>query len=172
MEETRYWPRLGMRVTKRTALEAAERMGGQASFFDDEMEEFVMTDNLPSDAKSEVERLFESPNTTDKFADDSHTVILESLTLHRQRKKKIMRFRKELKTFELEGKVEMLAEYVDAGKTEIEAQRMYEVELKREKDALVATKYNEWFDGEVIKIQKKYGVYKEQTVIDVDEEEE
>ena len=161
MEETRYWPRLGMRVTKRTALEAAERMGGQASFFDDEMEEFVMTDNLPSDAKSEVERLFESPNTTDKFADDSHTVILESLTLHRQRKKKIMRFRKELKTFEL-----------DAGKTEIEAQRMYEVELKREKDALVATKYNEWFDGEVIKIQKKYGVYKEQTVIDVDDEEE
>jgi hypothetical protein len=49
---------------------------------------------------------------------------------------------------------------------------MYEVELKREKDALVATKYNEWFDGEVIKIQKKYGVYKEQTVIDVDDEEE
>ena len=50
VEETRYWPRLGLRVTKKMALEAAERMSGQASYYDDEAEEFVMTDNSTTSA--------------------------------------------------------------------------------------------------------------------------
>jgi len=162
VEETRYWPRLGLRVTKKLALEAAERMSGQSSFYDDEVEEFVMTDNHANDAVSEVERLFDAPDESDEVADAKHTVILKSMQLHKQRRTKIKEFRKHInETFVFEDAEEYVQELVESGYTPEKANAEYKVEKKRRKDAEVNRLWDEWFDAEVIKLQKEYGTYKE-----------
>ena len=172
VEETRYWPRLGLRVTKKVALEAAERMGGQASFFDDEMEEFVMTDNLPTDAQSEVERLFNAPDGTDENADNTHTVILKTMQLHTQRKAKIIQYRKDLKDFTIDDEEAFVQELVERGYTPEKANEELVVETKRQKDTEVNRLYTEWLDENVIGLQKEYGIYKDNEVIDIELNEE
>jgi hypothetical protein len=176
VEETRYWPRLGLRVTKKVALEAAERMGGQASFYDDEMEEFVMTDNLPTDAQSEVERLFDAPDTTDENADSTHTVILKTMELHTQRRAKVIQYRKDLKDFTIDDEEAYVQELVENGYTPEKANEELVLETKRQKDAEVNRLYTEWLDEKVIALQKEHGIYKESQVIEIEmnetEEEE
>mgnify|MGYP006883090718 FL=1 len=176
VEETRYWPRLGLRVTKKVALEAAERMGGQASFYDDEMEEFVMTDNLPTDAQSEVQRLFDAPDNTDENADNAHTVILKTMQLHRQRKAKIIQYRKDLKDFTIDDEEAYVQELVENGYTPEKANDELTIETKRQKDAEVNRLYTEWLDENVIALQKEHGIYKDSEVIEIEmnetEEEE
>ena len=174
VEETRYWPRLGLRVTKRVALEAAERMGGQASFYDDEMEEFVMTDNLPSNAQTEVDRLFEAPDNTDEDADNTHTVILKTMELHTQRKAKIIQYRKDLKDFTIDDEEAYVQELVEKGYTPENANAELLIETKRQKDTEVNRLYTEWLDEKVIALQKEHGIYKESQVIEIemDEKEE
>ncbi len=172
VEETRYWPRLGLRVTKKVALEAAERMGGQASFYDDEMEEFVMTDNLPTDAQSEVERLFNAPDGTDENADNTHTVILKTMQLHTQRKAKIIQYRKDLKDFTIDDEEAFVQELVERGYTPEKANEELVVETKRQKDTEVNRLYTEWLDENVIGLQKEYGIYKDDEVIDIELNEE
>ncbi len=40
-EETRYWPRVGLYVTRKTAKEFISRMGNSGKVLDDDIEEFV-----------------------------------------------------------------------------------------------------------------------------------
>ena len=47
-EETRYWERIGMRVTKAMALNFAEKMNLEATFLDEEVEEFFVSRYGPS----------------------------------------------------------------------------------------------------------------------------
>jgi len=172
VEETRYWPRLGLRVTKKVALEAAERMGGQASFYDDEMEEFVMTDNLPTDANSEVERLFDAPDNTDENADNTHTVILKTMQLHTQRKAKIIQYRKDLKDFTIDDEEAFVQELVERGYTPEKANEELVIETKRQKDTEVNRLYTEWLDENVIALQKEHGIYTDNGIIDIEMNEE
>lgn len=172
VEETRYWPRLGLRVTKKVALEAAERMGGQASFYDDEMEEFVMTDNLPTDAQSEVERLFDAPDNTDENADNTHTVILKTMQLHTQRKAKIIQYRKDLKDFTIDDEEAFVQELVERGYTPEKANEELVIETKRQKDTEVNRLYTEWLDENVIALQKEHGIYTDNEIIDIELNEE
>jgi len=172
VEETRYWPRLGLRVTKNVALEAAERMGGQASFYDDEMEEFVMTDNLPTDAQSEVQRLFDAPDNTDENADNTHTVIIKTMQLHTQRKAKIIQYRKDMKDFTIDDEEAYVQELVERGYTPEKANEELAIETKRQKDTEVNRLYTEWLDENVIALQKEHGIYKADEVIDIEMNEE
>ena len=172
VEDTRYWPRLGLRVTKKVALQAAERMGGQASFYDDEMEEFVMTDNLPTDAQSEVERLFDAPDGTHENADNTHTVILKTMQLHTQRKAKVIQYRKDLKDFAIDDEEGYVQELVERGYTPEKANDELVLETKRQKDTKVNLFYTEWLDENVIALQKEYGIYKADEVIDIEMNEE
>ena len=172
VEETRYWPRLGLRVTKKVALEAAERMGGQASFYDDEMEEFVMTDNLPTDAQSEVERLFDAPDGTDENADSTHTVILKTMQLHTQRKAKVIQYRKDLKDFTIDDEEAYVQELVERGYTPEKANDELVLETKRQKDTEVNRLYTEWLDESVVALQKKHGIYKDSQIIEIEMNEE
>ena len=171
VEETRYWPRLGLRVTKKMALEAAERMSGQASFYDDEMEEFVMTDNSTTSAVKEVEDLFSNPDESDKNADAKHTVILKTMELHKQRRKKIIEYRKQLKNHTLENASELYEQLIEDGYTPENAQKEIDVRTKADKDAKVNEMYTEWLDEKVIALQKEHGIYEERHIIDIDEEE-
>ena len=54
-EETRYWKRMGMRVTKAFALEASTKMQAAASYHDDETLEFVQVSFDTDSAQREVE---------------------------------------------------------------------------------------------------------------------
>ena len=40
-EETRFWPRVGLYVTRTSAAEFIERMGGPGHALDEDLEEFV-----------------------------------------------------------------------------------------------------------------------------------
>jgi len=179
-EETRYWPRLGMRVTKNTALEAAERMSGQASFYDDDMEEFVQTDHDPTSAKREVERLFELPDDTDKVADANSIVIMKSIELHKQRKKHIIQARKDVKKLGYEVMVaptkdefveQRRSEYGEEEISEDKIAEQLKIELKKQQDGWVQNHYQEWFDAKVVSLQKEHGVYVAPFTEDDDEEE-
>ena len=60
MPETRYWKRIGQRVTKSFAKEAASKMEAQASYLDDDIEAFTSLDASGQDFSFEIESLFES----------------------------------------------------------------------------------------------------------------
>lgn len=172
MVETRYWPRIGLRVTKQMALQFAERMEGKASFYDDEMEEFVMTENDISSANLEVETLFSQPDVSEDNADAEQIVILKSMELHKQRREKIIQFRKEVKkNFVWENEEAFVEECRKDGESEEKIAELLAVEIKRAKDDWVSTSYQEWFDAEVVALQKEYGTYKAPSpLLDVEEE--
>lgn len=172
MVETRYWPRIGLRVTKELALQFAERMDGKASYYDDQMEEFVMTENDIGSANVEVETLFSNPDVSEEVADAEQTVILKSMELHKQRREKIIKFRKEIKkNFVWENEETFVEQLKDDGESEERIAELLAIEHKKAQDDAVNTKYQEWFDAEVIALQKEYGTYKEPSPLLDDEEE-
>ena len=172
MVETRYWPRIGLRVTKELALQFAERMDGKASYYDDQMEEFVMTENDSGSANIEVEKLFSNPDVSDEVADAEQTVILKSMELHKQRREKIIQFRKEVKkNFVWENEEAFLEELKNSDENEEKIAELLAIEHKKAQDEAVNTKYQEWFDDEVVALQKEYGTYKEPSPLLDDEEE-
>ena len=172
MVETRYWRRIGLRVTKELASQFAERMDGKASYYDDQMEEFVMTENDSGSANLEVENLFSNPDVSDEVADAEQTVILKSMELHKQRREKIIQFRKEVKkNFVWENEEAFLEELKNSNESEERIAELLAIEHKKAQDEAVNTKYQEWFDDEVVALQKEYGTYKEPSPLLDDEEE-
>ncbi len=58
----RYWPRLGIYVTRADAEAYISKVGGQHTYADDDLEEFVPAPSLNAEALTvEVEHLFEQP---------------------------------------------------------------------------------------------------------------
>ena len=163
--ETRYWKRMGMRVTKEFALEAASKMQAAASYHDDETLEFVQISYDSQSAVREVELLFSNPDEGDEL-DAENTVLLEAMELHKLRGKKIRQFRKEarkdIESFEdLKSLDEYVAERVELGYEEAVAKAQYDNELESRINAEADVRWQEWYDGQVIGLQKKYGTYKE-----------
>lgn len=172
MVETRYWPRIGLRVTKDLALQFAERMDGKASFYDDEMEEFVMTENDIGSANNEVEKLFSNPDVSEELADPKQTVIIKSMELHKQRRERIIKYRKEIKKgFVWDNEETFVEQLKEEGESEEKIAELLTLEIKKAQDEAVNLKYQEWFEGEVIALQKEYGTYKEPSPLLDDEEE-
>ena len=88
MTETRYWERVGFRVTKPQALEMVEKMqeGVTGKVMDDELDEYVnvdATDYLT--AEQEVEDLFESEDDG-RQVDDENAAILALMEFESNRK--------------------------------------------------------------------------------------
>lgn len=163
--ETRYWKRMGMRVTKEFALEAASKMQAAASYHDDETLEFVQISYDSQSAVREVELLFDNPDAGEDL-DAENTVLLEAMKIHKLRGKKIRQFRKEARkdigSFEdLKTLDEYVAERVELGYEEAVAKAQYENELESRINAEADVRWQEWYDEQVIALQKKYGTYKE-----------
>ena len=61
-EETRFWPRVGLYVTRASAAEFIERMGGSGHTLDEDLEEFV-SPSIPDPTllAKEVDTLFKEP---------------------------------------------------------------------------------------------------------------
>ena len=89
-EETRYWPRVGLYVTRRSAAGFIERMGGTGHALDEDLEEFV-SPSMP-DPKSlaiEIEDLFEEPYETHDLSTEN-MAILNLMQFESDKKKFIM----------------------------------------------------------------------------------
>lgn len=91
MSETRYWERVGFRVTKPQALEMVEKMkeGVTGKVMDEDIEEYVnvdATDYLT--AEEEVEALFDAEDD-ERTVDDDNAAILALMEFETQRKQYI-----------------------------------------------------------------------------------
>ena len=107
-EETRYWPRVGLYVTRRSAAGFIERMGGTGHALDEDMEEFVSPGVPdPMSLGNEIDELFAKPYV-------SHDVSTENIAILN-----LMQFESDKKKFIMEKKGEgmTLDEAKDAYKT-------------------------------------------------------
>ena len=88
-EETRYWPRVGLYVTKKSAAQFIERMGGTGHTLDEDLEEFV-SPGIP-DPKllaDEVETLFEAPYESHDLSSENKAIL--TLMQYESNKKKFI----------------------------------------------------------------------------------
>ncbi len=89
-EETRFWPRVGLYVTRTSAAEFIERMGGTGHALDEDLEEFV-SPSMP-DPKSlaiEIEDLFKAPYEAEDLSEEN-MAILNLMQFESDKKKFIM----------------------------------------------------------------------------------
>jgi hypothetical protein len=109
-EETRFWPRVGLYVTRTSAAEFIERMGGTGHALDEDLEEFVspsMPD--PQLLNKEIEDLFEEPYVAHDLSTENMAIL------------NLMQFESDKKKYILEKKGEgmTLDEAKDAYKQEL-----------------------------------------------------
>ncbi len=109
-EETQFWPRVGSYVTRASAAEFIERMGGTGHTLDEDLEEFV-SPSIPDPQLlvKEVDNLFKEPYV-------SHDLSTENMAILN-----LMQFESDKKKYILEKKGEgmTLDEAKDAYKTEL-----------------------------------------------------
>jgi len=89
-DETRFWPRVGLYVTRKSAAEFIERMGGTGHSLDEDMEEFV-SPGVP-DPKSlgnEIDELFAKPYESQNISTEN-MAILNLMQFESDKKKYIM----------------------------------------------------------------------------------
>ncbi len=88
MTETRYWDRVGFRVTKPQGLEMIDKMqeGVSGKVMDDEIEEYVNVDATDSYAAAqELEDIFNAPDDG-QTVDDENAAILALMEFESRRK--------------------------------------------------------------------------------------
>lgn len=85
-EETRYWERVGMYVTREFADQWIERIGVRGQVLDDDLEEFNAISLPDADLlRREITALFDSPPNTGELAPENQA-ILALMDFERQRK--------------------------------------------------------------------------------------
>jgi len=85
-EETRYWERVGMYVTREFADQWIERIGVRGQVLDDDLEEFNAISLPDADLlRREINALFEAPPNSDELAPENQA-ILALMDFERQRK--------------------------------------------------------------------------------------
>ena len=101
MSETRFWKRVGMRLTEDLAYEMESKMKAKGSYLDEDLEEFTAIDADSSDYKRELRSLFDSPDEFIESGDPVNggaAVIDISYHYYQQnRKPRLMAIREELK---------------------------------------------------------------------------
>ena len=78
MTETRYWQRVGFRVTKIQAFEMVDKMkdGVSGKVMDDEIDEYVNVDSVDSYAATqEIEDLFNGEDSEQSLDDDNASIL-------------------------------------------------------------------------------------------------
>ena len=97
MAETRYWQRVGFRVSKEQALEMVEKMkeGVSGKVMDEDLDEYVNVDapNINSTLE-EIDALFEDPDD-EQMVDDDNANILALMEFEKTRKQFIIDFKAE-----------------------------------------------------------------------------
>jgi hypothetical protein len=89
-DETRFWPRVGLYVTRKSAAEFIERMGGTGHSLDEDMEEFVSPGVPdPKSLGSEIDELFAKPYESQNISTEN-MAILNLMQFESDKKKYIM----------------------------------------------------------------------------------
>ncbi len=164
MAETRYWKRVGMRLTRELAFEMESKMNAKGSYLDDDLEEFTAIDAESSDYKTELEELFASPDeyaeTGDPVNGSAAVIDISYHYYQENRKPRLMAIRAELKEkFEAEKDAtiaEKMAE--DSDLTLEKATADWDLEVSQEIRQQANELWQEEFDEYVIGLQEQYGV--------------
>ena len=93
--EIRYWPRIGLYVSRSDAEEYISKVGGHGAILDEAIEEFVPSKTIAPEAlREEVDTLFENPYEKVPLSEESN-VILAIVEFEQNRVKKIKELMKE-----------------------------------------------------------------------------
>ena len=96
MENMRYWPRLGIYVTRADAEAYIGKVGGRHTYADDDLEEFINAPSLsPESLSVEVEELFENPPLEAPTPSEEIKMMLKVLEFEEQRVSLIKKWIKE-----------------------------------------------------------------------------
>ena len=164
MAETRFWKRVGMRLTRELAVEMESKMNAKGSYLDDDLEEFTAIDSESSDYKSEIEALFDSPDeyleTGDPVNGGAAVIDISYHYSQKNRNPRLMAIRAELKEkFESEKDAtiaERMAE--DADLTLEKAASDWDLEVSQEIRQQATEIWQTEFDEYVVALQEEYGV--------------
>jgi len=75
-DEVRYWPRLGLYVSRSDAEEYISKSGGAGAVLDETVEEFTPATSVSPDAlRLEVERLFEAPFEKAELSNENQAIL-------------------------------------------------------------------------------------------------
>lgn len=95
-EEMRYWPRLGIYVTRTDAESYCSKVGGRHTHLDDDLEEFVPVSTFDEEAmRSEVNTLFNNPPLEAPPLSDDIQVMLKAIEFEENRVATIKKWIKE-----------------------------------------------------------------------------
>ena len=95
-EERRYWPRLGIYVTRTDAESYCSKVGGQHTHLDDDLEEFVPVSTHDEDAmRTEVAHLFENPPLEAPPLSEDIEIMLKAIQFEENRVATIKKWIKE-----------------------------------------------------------------------------
>lgn len=167
MSETRYWKRVGMRLSEDLAFEMESKMKAKGSYLDEDLEEFTAIDASSSDYKRELKSLFESPDEFSESGDPvngSAAVIDISYHYYQQnRKPRLMAIREKLKEKFESAKDAEIAEMMSADESlDLETATSkwdedYPANLRAESQNMWQEEYDEF----VVALQKEHGVAKQ-----------
>ncbi len=97
-EEVRYWPRLGIYVTRKFAEEYIERSEGSGitgEYLDEDIEEFQqITTVSPMTLEREIEELFEAPFVEAELPDETR-IMFELIEMEKRRASIIKEYKAE-----------------------------------------------------------------------------
>ncbi len=95
-QEMRYWPRLGIYVTRIDAESYCSKVGGQHTHLDDDIEEFVPVSTHDEAAmRAEVEMLFENPPLEAPPLSEDIALMLKTIEFEESRVATIKKWIKE-----------------------------------------------------------------------------
>ena len=167
MSETRYWKRVGMRLSEDMAFEMETKMKAKGSYLDEDLEEFTAIDASSSDYKREIRSLFDSPDEFIESGDPvngSAAVIDISYHYYQQnRKPRLMAIREELKEKFESAKEAEIAEMMSEDKSlDLDkATAKWEADYPANLRADAQNMWQNEFDTYVMALQEEYGVAKQ-----------
>ena len=95
-EEMRYWPRLGIYVSRIDAESYCSKVGGQHTHLDDDLEEFIPVSTHDETAmRAEVEMLFDNPPLDAPPLSDDIQIMLKAIEFEESRVATIKKWIKE-----------------------------------------------------------------------------
>lgn len=95
-EEMRYWPRLGIYVTRIDAESYCSKVGGQHTHLDDDIEEFVPVSTHDENAmRKEVEMLFDNPPMESPVLSEEILLMVKTIEFEESRVATIKKWIKE-----------------------------------------------------------------------------
>ena len=108
--EIRYWPRIGLYVSKADAEEYITKVGGQGAILDEDIDEFVPAKTISPEAlRLELDTIFENPFEQVSLSEDSLSIL-------------------DVVEFE-QNRVSKIKEYIKEGLSKDEAKEKYQAEI-------------------------------------------